>query len=263
MSDEGAPEPEEIYERTKAEGRRRLTRPPLEVVSTAIAAGVDVVFGIAALGFAEAAVEPRFGKELAHLAGAIAFGIAFVFIIVGRSELFTENFLVPIAGLDLRDGTSWRNLLRLWLLSPIFNVLGGLVVILILTTHGVLPSGTGVAVTELSSTLHRNHVLSLFMSAVFAGALITAMTWYIEGNVKMHVRVTVAWSAGFILAVGGFNHVIVITLELIYGIRFGDDIPWIFVLGNFGIAALGNMIGGLGLVTLNRFTQARSGSSVT
>ena len=94
------------------------------------------------------------------------------------------------------------------------------------------------------------------MSAVFAGALITAMTWYVEGNVKMHVRVTVAWTAGFILALGGFNHVIVITLELIYGIRFGDDIPWLFVLGNFGIATAGNMVGGIGLVTLNRFTQA-------
>ena len=36
---------------------------------------------------------------------------------------------------------------------------------------------------------------------------------------------------------------IVVTLELVYGIRFGDDIPWLFVLGNFGRAALGNILG--------------------
>ena len=41
-------------------------------------------------------------------------------------------------------------------------------------------------------------------------------------------------------------------------IRFGADVPWLFVLGNFGLAAAGNMIGGIGLVTLNRFAQARS-----
>ena len=81
------------------------------------------------------------------------------------------------------------------------------------------------------------------------------MTWYVEGIVKLSVRVTVAWITGAILALGGFNHVIVVTLELIYGIRFGDDIPWQFVLGNFGLAALGNMVGGIGLVTPNRFTQ--------
>ena len=205
----------------------------------------------------------RFGREVGHLGGSVAFGIGFVFLIVGRAELFTENFLVPIAGLDHRDRGSWGGLARLWLLSPVFNVLGGTIVILILTTHEVLPTGSGVPITDASSAIHRNHVLALFMSAVFAGALITAMTWYVEGNVKMSVRVTVAWIAGTLLALGGFDHVIVVTLELIYGIRFGDDIPWLFVLGNFGLAAVGNMLGGIGLITLNRFTQAtaRAGSS--
>jgi formate/nitrite transporter FocA (FNT family) len=250
------PEPEEMYIRAKREGENRLQRPISEICSTALAAGFDIVAGVTVMAIIAHLVSGHFGREVGHLIGSIGFGIGFVYLIAGRAELFTENFLVPIAGLDHRDGSSWRNLARLWILSPIFNLLGGAIVIVILTTHGVLPSGTGVAVTEISSTLHRNHVLSLFMGAVFAGALITAMTWYIEGNVKMHVRVTVAWTAGFILALGGFNHVIVVTLELFYGIRFGDDIPWIFLLGNFGIATLGNMIGGIGLVTLNRFTQA-------
>jgi formate/nitrite transporter FocA (FNT family) len=77
------------------------------------------------------------------------------------------------------------------------------------------------------------------------------------------VRVAVAWIAGAILALGSFNHVVVVTLELIFGIRFGAHIPWIFVLENFGVAAAGNMIGGIGLVTLNRFTQARSGGGAS
>lgn len=255
------PEPEEMYVRAKREGEKRLQRPVAEVCSTALAAGFDIVAGVTAMAIVTYLLTGRFGREVGHLGGSVAFGIAFVFLIVGRAELFTENFLVPIAGLDHRDRGSWQGLARLWLLSPIFNILGGLVVILILTTHGVLPTGTGVAVNELSSALHRNHPLALFMSAIFAGALITAMTWYVEGNVKMQVRVTVAWIAGTLLALGGFNHVIVITIELIYGIRFGDQIPWLFVLGNFGLAALGNMIGGIGLVTLNRLTQAHAGSS--
>ena len=54
---------------------------------------------------------------------------------------------------------------------------------------------------------------------------------------------------------------IVVTIELIFAIRFGAHIPWIFVLGNFCLAAAGNMLGGIGIVTLNRFTQALSGEA--
>jgi formate/nitrite transporter FocA (FNT family) len=98
------------------------------------------------------------------------------------------------------------------------------------------------------------------MSAVFAGALITAMTWFVEGQLSMVVRLIVAWIAGALLALGSFNHVIVATLELIFGYRYGANYPWTFILGNFGLAAAGNMVGGIGLVTLNRLTQGTQGT---
>lgn len=255
------PDPEGMYRRTKEEGAKRLERPLAELMSTALAAGFDIVAGVTALALVSHLLVGRFGKDVAHLGGAIAFGISFVFLVVGRAELFTENFLVPIAGLDHRSSASWSKLARLWLVSPIFNIVGGAIMLLILTTHGVLPTGSGTPIVDASSAIHRNHVLALFMSAVFAGVLITGMTWYVEGNEKMGIRVTVAWISGTMLALGGFDHVIVATIELIYGIRFGDDIPWLFVLGNFGLAAVGNMVGGIGLVTLNRLTQGSQAQS--
>jgi formate-nitrite transporter family protein len=256
------PEPETIYERTKEEGRRRLTRPALEEMSTAIAAGFDIVAGVILLALLTSQLEHHFGKHAAHVAGSLGFGVGFIFLIVGRGELFTENFLVPIAGLDHEDGGStWRNLLKLWTISPLFNVLGGLVMILIVTTHSVLPYGTGKAIVETAQTLHANGKLALFMSAIFAGALITAMTWFVEGQATMMPRIVVAWVCGAFLALGSLNHVIVVTLELIFGYRYGATYSWLFILGNFGLAAAGNLIGGVGLVTLNRLTQGRAGRS--
>jgi formate/nitrite transporter FocA (FNT family) len=253
------PQPEDIYVRTKKEGERRLERPVIEVASTAIAAGVDIVAGVTVLGLVSAHLAGWTGVDAAHVFGSIGFGVAFVFLVVGRGELFTENFLVPIAGLDHRSNASWWALARLWIISPVFNVLGGTVMILILTAHGVLPKGTGKPIALAATKLHEHHALSLFLSAVFAGALITAMTWFVEGNDSMLVRIVIAWIAGAILALGGFNHVIVITLELVYGLRFGAHIPVEFIVGNFFWAALGNMVGGIGLVTLNRLTQGKAG----
>jgi formate-nitrite transporter family protein len=124
-----------------------------------------------------------------------------------------------------------------------------------------LPFGTGLALEKVAYTIHANGVLALFMSAVFAGALITAMTWFIEGQATTLPRMLVAWICGFILALGALNHVIVITLELIFGYRYGAHFNWAFIAGNFGIAAAGNIVGGVGLVTLNRLTQGKAGRS--
>jgi formate/nitrite transporter FocA (FNT family) len=253
------PQPEDIYRRTKEEGARRLERPVLEMVSTALAAGFDIVAGITALGIVGASLTHKAGIQPAHVLASLAFGIGFVFLIVGRGELFTENFLVPIAGLDHRRGSSWLGLAKLWLTSPLFNILGGLVIILLLTTRQVLPSGTAQMLAKNADGVHLHGTLTLFVSAIFAGALITAMTWFVEGQQSMLVRVVVAWIAGALLALGSFNHVIVITLELIFGYRLGAHYPWTFILGNFFLAAGGNMLGGLGLVTLNRLTQGRQG----
>ena len=49
------------------------------------------------LGVVESLVEPEGGEGLAKLAGALAFAIGLVFLVVGRSELFTENFFDPVA----------------------------------------------------------------------------------------------------------------------------------------------------------------------
>jgi formate/nitrite transporter FocA (FNT family) len=253
----GAPEPEEIYERTRREGVRRLQRPFLEHVTTALAAGFDIAAGIVALALVSAALQPHFGRHAAHVGGSVAFGIAFVFLVVGRGELFTENFLVPLAGLDRKEKGTWRALAELWTTSPVFNILAGAALAIGLSVHGVLPPGSGAALVDAGSRLHSNHVLALFLSAVFAGALMTAMTWFVEGQSSMGVRVAIAWIAGAVIALGTFDHVIVESIELIFAIRYGAHISWWFWFGNLGLAAAGNMLGGIGLITLNRFSQAR------
>jgi formate/nitrite transporter FocA (FNT family) len=257
--DTDAPEPEEIFERTRREGARRLDRPLLELISTSVAAGFDILVGIVVLTLLESQLEHQFGTHAAHVFGSIGFGIGFVFLIVGRGELFTENFLVPLAGLHGRGRRGLGKIAELWTVSPIFNIAAGGFLAVLVSVHSVLPYGTGGAARKTAETIYANGWLALFVSAVFAGALITAMTWFVEGQASVGVRIAVGWAAGAILALGSFDHVIVVTLELILGIRFGAHIHWSFVVENFFVAAAGNMVGGIGLVTLNRFTQAKSG----
>ena len=43
------------------------------------------------------------------------------------------------------------------------------------------------------------------------------MTWMVEGVGTVGGRIVVAWIAGTLLALASLNHVIVVTLELIFG----------------------------------------------
>ena len=107
-----------MYARSREEGERRLQRSTLELTTTSLVAGFDVVFGVIALACATAAMAPHFGPDAAHFFGSLAFGIAFIFIVVGRSELFTENFLVPVTALR-RGKLSKLKLAELWTISPV------------------------------------------------------------------------------------------------------------------------------------------------
>ena len=259
----GVPDPEQIFEKSREEGERRLQRPFVEVVSTALAAGFDIAAGVILLAVISAPLEPHFGQDAASVAGALGFGVGFIFLVVGRGELFTENFLVPLAGVHGKPRNAWWKIAELWTVSPIGNIVAGGTIALIVTSHGVLPGGSGRVLVDVTQKIHANGTLTLFLSAVFAGALITAMTWFVEGHDSVGIRLTVAWVTGAFLALAHLNHVIVVTIELIFGIRYGAHIPWSFVARNFFLAAAGNMVGGIGLITLNRFTQAKSGSAAS
>ena len=252
---EEAPEPHEMFARTREEGERRLTRSKLELTTTSLVAGFDVVFGVIALAAATAAMAPHFGPSAAHFFGSLAFGIAFIFIVVGRSELFTENFLVPVTALR-RGRLSKIKLAQLWTISPVMNIVGGTALILIVSSEGVLPEGAAPALVDVADTIGELSHWSAFLSAVAGGALITVMTWMVEGVGTVGGRIVVAWIAGVLLALGGFNHVIVVTLELIFGMRFGADVGFDDIGLNFVIAAAGNLVGGMLFVTMTRTSQA-------
>src|SRR5919197_4371918 len=228
-----AREPEQIYRETRREGRRRLARPPLELAATALVGGFDVAFGVAAFALTEQAVH----GNASRLAGAVAFGIGFVFIVVGRSELFTENFLIPVAGLERGNPGSWLKLGELWLFALVLNIVGGVLLTIILTSEGVLRTSADRPLVDLAEHIAGYSTLTSFLSAIVAGALMTLMTWFVEGAAQsMGVRIVMAWIVGTLIVLGTFNHAIVSNVELLFGMRYGADAGIADLFSNLGLA---------------------------
>lgn len=253
-----APSPEDIYQRAEAEGRRRMQMPALEQSATGFIAGVTIMFGIVALGVVAALLEPRFGPEVAKLGGAVAFGVGVVFLVVGRSELFSENFFGPVAAaIDEQGSGVWARLARLWIATLVLNLIGGAILGGIMTVEGALPAGAGDALIKAAEEIAGKPWSATLARAVLAGALVTLLSYMLHACNTVAARIMVAYIVGVVLALGPFDHVVVSVLHLLMGVWLGDVAPGA-VAQNLGLATVGNVVGGLLLITLTHTAQVRS-----
>jgi formate-nitrite transporter family protein len=254
-----APTPEEIYERAEEEGARRLDMPLLEQVATGFIAGVTIIFGMVALAVVEGLIAPDAGSGVARIAGALAFGIGFVFLVVGRSELFTENFFDPVAAaIDTPGNWVWVRLLRLWFSTLLLNLVGGALLVGLLTVDGALPPPAVDTLVGLADEIAANSVGATLARSVLAGALITLLSYLVAGTNSVTARIIVAYLVGFFVALGPFDHVVVSALHLLFGVWLGGSVTYADVLENLGLATVGNLAGGLLLVTLTHTAQVKS-----
>ena len=251
-----APGPSEIFRRAVREGQRRLDQSLLELISTAFIAGFTIVFGIIALGVTHALTEPMLG-EGAKVAGALAFGIGLVFLVVGRAELFNENFFDPAAtAFEDREKGIVSRLGRLWGITFLFNLVGGSLFALTFSVHGVLPEGTRSTLARIAEEVASRGDWASLMSAVVGGALVALLSFLLQAVDGVGGRIALAFLVGFLLAVGPFDHVVVTALHLFMGILFGAQVGWGSLVVIMLIATAGNLIGGIGLVTVSHIAQA-------
>ena len=255
-----APSPEAVYEYAKEEGRRRLSMPLLEQVATGFIAGVTIVFGIVALGVTKALVAPDLGEGVATVAGALAFGIGVVFLVVGRSELFSENFFDPVAAaIDEPRAGVWARLVRLWVSILTLNLVGGAILVGLLTVEGALPAGSAESLVHIAEDIASKTWLATLVRAILAGALITLLSYMLSACNTVAARILVAFAVGFFLALGPFDHVIVSALHLLFGIWDSNSVHWGDLWRNLGLSTAGNLGGGLFLITLTHSAQAKAG----
>lgn len=233
------------FDRTVEEGHRRLSRTWPGLLATGAVGGIDVGVGVLAL----AIVVQATGSELL---GALAFSIGFIALTLASSELFTEDFLVPIAAVAAgRD--SWSDVVRLWVGTLITNLAGGWVMtgIIVIGVPWVRPALVALG-THFFSLGHGTQALA---AAVLGGTVITLMTWMQHGTESIMARLVAAAAAAFLLAAGSLNHAIVASLEMFGALQSGAGFGYLDWLGTLGLAVAGNLAGGVGLVTLLRLVQ--------
>lgn len=250
--------PEEIWADSLEDGRRRLARTTSVLAATALLGGFNVMLGLLALVVVTGALGELMPASSAHVLASATFGIGLVLVTIGRSELFTENFLIPVAGV-LCGESSVRAVARLWAVSLAWNIVGVAVFALMIATPGVLEREALAAAGELGDTLAERSLLAALVSAVLAGAVITTFTWLVEAAESDLTRVFVALLIGFVLLAPSLNHAVVGFGEVLLAILAGTTTAgWDDLARNTAIAVAGNAVGGVVLVAFVRGVQAQA-----
>ncbi len=239
---------EQAFDRQVLEGTQRLSRSWREILVTGFVAGTEVSTGV----IAYLAVLHETGS---HLLGGLAFSVGFIALLLGRSELFTEGFLVPVVTVVAKRATV-PQLAKLWSGTLVANLAGGwlmmwLVVLAFPSLHTQLvESGTHFATAPVNG-----ETIAL---AVLAGATMTLLTRMQHGTDDMSAKIIAAIAAAFLLAGTQMFHSILDSLLIFGALHTGDAAFGYADWGRFLLlAVVGNMVGGLGLVTLLRLLRSK------
>ena len=240
------PELEETFDRLVDEGHERLDRPLLPLVATGFLGGIDVGVGVLMYLVVDT-------KTDNPLLASLAFTVGFVALLLANSELFTENFLVPVISVVAKVGTV-PQLVRLWGVTLAANLVAGLAMAGMIVV--ALPDVHDAAVKAGSHYAHLGVSWRSFFLAVLAGAVITLLTRMQHATEALGPRLVAAVMMSFVLVGAQLFHSVLDSILMFCGLLTGKaDYGWLDWLGALGWSAFGNLVGGLVLVTSARLLR--------
>ncbi len=245
-----------VFHRAVETGIKMLSRPWLEMFISGVIGAVHVTFGAVAMAAAAGALM-EVGRTVATLVGALFFPLGFILLKLSHSELFTENFLVPVIPVFEGNERIYK-LLKLWGLTLMGNITGAVLFYLLVKVGGrqVLGDLPASYLQHLAVFKLSRPFVETFISALFAGAIITTMTWLVLSTEDDVAKLVAVWCCIFVMAVGHFTHVVVSTSEVLLGSLYGAHVTlslWWNKL--FLPATLGNTMGGMLLIAMLHYLQ--------
>ena len=249
---------ETILEQEILAGVAELERPSSGLFLSALSAGLDVSFSLLLMAVMRSLVEGRLAEPVAKILVANMYAVGFLFVVLGRSELFTEHTtLAVLPVLDRR--ASLAQLGRLWGIVYGANLLGAAgfaaFAAFIAPPLGIAgPRTFGDIARELVS--HPGWVILL--SGMLAGWLMGLLSWLVAASRDTISQIFVVWLVTTAIGFAHLHHCVVGTAEVLAGVFSGQGATLGDFLHFLAFATLGNALGGIVFVALIKYGHARS-----
>ena len=240
------PEPVMIHDIIRRDGERELARTISALGWSGVAAGLSMGFSFLIMSVIRADLPDQPWRILIS---GFGYTTGFMIVVLGRQQLFTESTLTAVLPvLTQRTMRSFFQMLRLWGVVLLANIVGTFIFAWLLSAPGLFPEHVSKALTEVGREAMQDPFWPMATKAVLAGWLIALMVWLLPSAGQS--RLLLILIITYLVAIAHFSHLIAGSSEAAYlvvthQIDLGDYLTRFF-LPTF----LGNTIGGTSLVAL-------------
>lgn len=248
-ADKGSePEPKkgsaQILKEEIVEGRTAMERPVRILFISGLSAGLDIGFSLLLMAVMKTRAEGHLPRPVVEMLVAAMYAVGFIFVVLGRSELFTEQTTLAVLPV-LNRKASVAGLARIWIVIYVANLLGAAAIAAIIA---VIAPALGVAepivFAQIAKTLAAPAGWVILVSAILASWLMGLLSWLVTAARDTISQIVIVGIIATVIGFAGLHHVIVGTVEVLGGIFAGGDVTW----GDFGHflfwTTLGNALGG-------------------
>ncbi|HWB87454.1 MAG TPA: formate/nitrite transporter family protein [Bryobacteraceae bacterium] len=242
-----------VHEAVRREGEDELKRTSMALAWSGLAAGLSMGFSLILEGILRSHLP---GGPAMTLISKFGYSAGFVIVILGRQQLFTENTLTAVLPLlDQRDKATARNVVRLWVVVLIANLVGALAIASVMARTEVFAPEVRQAFGAIGMEALQNSFGLAFLRGIFAGWLLALLVWLLPfaEHARFFVIIGIAWMIG----VCSFTHVVAGAVEVFFAAASGLA-PWHNTAGYIIPALLGNIVGGIALVSALNHAQVVS-----
>lgn len=244
-----------ILQHTEEAALTQLKRNSRGLSLSALTAGLDIGFSLLLMTIMFTAFESVFPAQIVHLIVSNMYPIGFVFVILGRSELFTEHTTLAILPV-LQKLASIKKLLRLWLIVYAFNLAGGFLFALILSFlsknfHFLQPD----AFLKMAEVYLVHDWQTNLIVAILAGWLMGLLAWLVAASRETISQIVIIWIITASIGFANLPHCIVGNIEVATAWIMGYTSLAQYVQFMWSATA-GNIIGGVLFVGILKFSHA-------
>jgi formate/nitrite transporter FocA (FNT family) len=251
-------EPYEIMVEQVEAGLKEHHRSNIGLFLSSLSAGLEVVFSILTIGIIYTLFKTEVSASKLHLMMAMVYPIGYVFVIIGRSELFTEHTV--LATLPVLNGrATFKSLFNLWAIIYSGNLIGGYLFGTIVLQFN---SGTHLISLDFFHFVSQKMIayssINILVSGIMAGWLMGTLSWLLSSVQDTLSRIAMIFFITFIISIAGLHHCIVGSIE-IFMAYFGsaNNISGLEFIKFQSLATLGNIIGGVVLVALVKYGHSK------
>lgn len=248
-----------VHETIRKNGEEELSRPIPALAWSGLAAGLSMGFSFLMQALLRSSLPDAAWRPLITNLG---YPFGFLIVIIGRQQLFTENTLTAIIPLlSKRNFATFLSVLKLWAVVLTANLIGAHIFSWVMGNTSVVSSDVQEAMRQIAVAAADVSPASAVLRGIFAGWLIATVVWMLAATDSGRIPIIVILT--YLVGLAGLTHVVVGSVEVSFLVVTGAK-SWIsYLTGYLAPTLLGNIIGGVSLVSSLNHAQVIAGASRT